>query len=999
METINVLHLSDIHIDTNNKAKIERQLKTLWIDIEQQTKEGGIDLVLVTGDITFSGTREEFDCASEIFFDKIVRRLHVNKKKIAVCAGNHDIDRSRVDVFEDEGLDTQLTNCKIANEYLSNKTFSNIERLENYNSFIHSYFKTPTDNCHVQFIDKYGIKVGIACFNSSWRCFKGSGSEVLYLTEYQVDHALEQLEDCHVKIAIMHHPVSDLKDEGLQENLFLNFDFIASGHVHKTETLGIVSPNFKCVTLRSHATYTEHYTTGYNIYNIDYPKGKLDVHYRKFISGRGEYDFDIDNAKGGRASFDINLKNLEENIVLCRKISETKNNIDSDIKKQLSIYQDRDSPIFVTPNVTKVVKTNTKSRKELDISIDVKDLKSSIIYGPDKSGKTIFLENLVSKINSNVSINSDHIAIYHDLEEELLTEFEFQNLLNSFHESFDDKKEATLVLCLDHLNQENAVSQCNLFKSFETNNVKFYISTKNQVSFNNFFIDDWEYLEINYWGPTRIRELAQQWFDGSSIDINQVCEFIKNSLQNSDLPATPIVICLYLQAFSLCGGKVTSLSFLELLEKIETSRLSSEGSSIQQSTYHKKMILMKIAILCCNKGINQVSERDTIMMIDDYFSTSGHEVNSAEFLDSLISYGFLIINSNDVSFRYYIFFDYYLAKACKEGLYEHDKLIRNLTIGICHSEAISLYSGLFRENKEIAYAIIKLMENEFKPTNEFNLKNLDSLIKGLSLGNTSSVEDVILNDRETKNQLESTIDQDFLESQLSYTSERQVRLFFISSNAFDQEFIVLKQLYSLRLFYNSFRNLEGIPLEDKILLLDDILSYHIECNMSLITDIISNNDEKDFKSIIAYFWTSAGQAFMSEHMYNENLSKTLTTYLEQCTNDFKKMLVVCLCGDLKVKSYTSIIKEFIETTDSKSAIEIMRLKIRQIITRLDSENIPIELISLLKLTLSKRKQEVSDHHWENKQNQNNNIIREIESVKKNHKSTWLRSLNTLTLFD
>jgi predicted MPP superfamily phosphohydrolase len=102
MSEITILHLSDIHFkkkkDEKNKTfrqKVqERLVEAVTGHLEEHKK---LDFVAITGDIAFSGKKEEYDEA-RVFLDKLKKRLPKGTEFLAV-PGNHDVDRDKIDEF------------------------------------------------------------------------------------------------------------------------------------------------------------------------------------------------------------------------------------------------------------------------------------------------------------------------------------------------------------------------------------------------------------------------------------------------------------------------------------------------------------------------------------------------------------------------------------------------------------------------------------------------------------------------------------------------------------------------------------------------------------------------------------------------------------------------------------------------------------------------------------------------------------------------------------
>lgn len=93
------VHLSDIHFDAKdgdlpdeNTAARQMLLDDLQLCVE---RFGPPDAVLVTGDIAWSGQAAEYEVATQ-FLERVTNVLGIERGKVQVVPGNHDVDRGRV---------------------------------------------------------------------------------------------------------------------------------------------------------------------------------------------------------------------------------------------------------------------------------------------------------------------------------------------------------------------------------------------------------------------------------------------------------------------------------------------------------------------------------------------------------------------------------------------------------------------------------------------------------------------------------------------------------------------------------------------------------------------------------------------------------------------------------------------------------------------------------------------------------------------------------------
>lgn len=85
------LHLSDLHIGSSNEAQASA-MNQLVSAIEKSSDGRALDLILMTGDLAFSGKSHEYTNLSELLINPL-RNLSIAKNaKFIAVPGNHDID-------------------------------------------------------------------------------------------------------------------------------------------------------------------------------------------------------------------------------------------------------------------------------------------------------------------------------------------------------------------------------------------------------------------------------------------------------------------------------------------------------------------------------------------------------------------------------------------------------------------------------------------------------------------------------------------------------------------------------------------------------------------------------------------------------------------------------------------------------------------------------------------------------------------------------------------
>jgi 3',5'-cyclic AMP phosphodiesterase CpdA len=98
MSTITWLHLSDFHFRAGERHTWDEDivLRALLDDVRARMEDGLTpDVILVSGEIAFSGAPAEYALARQ-FFNDLLEVTDVPKTRLFTVPGNHDVDRQAI---------------------------------------------------------------------------------------------------------------------------------------------------------------------------------------------------------------------------------------------------------------------------------------------------------------------------------------------------------------------------------------------------------------------------------------------------------------------------------------------------------------------------------------------------------------------------------------------------------------------------------------------------------------------------------------------------------------------------------------------------------------------------------------------------------------------------------------------------------------------------------------------------------------------------------------
>ena len=324
MATVNWLHLSDWHQgagDFDREVVVHELKKDLARRTDLNPALARIDFVFFTGDLAYSGKKEEYEEARRLLLEPVRTVLDVEKEHLFLIPGNHDIDRRAFRRLGPE-LQQPFTSPEQAGEWLGNEEMRSdvVKPFSAYQQFVNDYKPAGFGNFGAGYkctID--GKEIGIVGVNSALMCGRdpqntGKINDYGFLTvgEAQILHTLSDIATADVRIALIHHPFDWLEpvDRNRMENrLQQACDFILRGHVHEQGIQQIASTQGDCVIVRGGTCYNgripdrPQYINAYNFVIYDTETRKGTVYLRRWKLTDDGWTADTDRAKDGKYRF------------------------------------------------------------------------------------------------------------------------------------------------------------------------------------------------------------------------------------------------------------------------------------------------------------------------------------------------------------------------------------------------------------------------------------------------------------------------------------------------------------------------------------------------------------------------------------------------------------------------------------------------------------------------------------------------------------------------
>jgi len=287
MAGITWLHLSDWHQkgeDFDRKVVRDQLIE----DIKNRQEEispdlAKIDFIIFSGDVAFSGKKEEYEAAQKYLFDPVLEATGLPAERLFIVPGNHDLDRYAFELLPDSILKPFESNEQVNTWLIDDKKRDRLlEPFEAYREFVTKYTgHRSSDYRCVQTIIINGKRVALLGLNSALMAGRKNETGAvndegkLIVGEPQLYDALAHIVSCDVRIAVMHHPLELLAEfernlitQRLQDNDGCHF--LLCGHQHKAKAYQVTGTTGNCVIIPAGSSYSNRdYHNGYNFVHLN----------------------------------------------------------------------------------------------------------------------------------------------------------------------------------------------------------------------------------------------------------------------------------------------------------------------------------------------------------------------------------------------------------------------------------------------------------------------------------------------------------------------------------------------------------------------------------------------------------------------------------------------------------------------------------------------------------------------------------------------------------
>lgn len=966
---IQIIHISDFHLESDD-ILIQKQniLDALVNDIKPKIPQPEKAIIVISGDLVdkggkgFKSIEDAFLSFEKQFIDKLSSELNINKEHFFFVPGNHDVSRVDIDEFAEIGIKSQLKSQEEISKFIKSNKINgkNINRIKKYKEFESKYYNDFPEKQLSLFDSNFKLPklgIGVACLNSSWRCFDDNDKGNLIIGKEQIESALDYLKEADIKIAIAHHPYEYLLEDdkkAIKPVISSNFDILLVGHAHCNDiafTRDFYGTILCCQSNASIADFSKNtdYQSGYSIINFE--KGKrTTISYRKYLHMHKKFvsNTDIGNDSGEIIIDYPNPQKIEQDKIIDKVINTLQEIRCEDVNEHLFVHgTDAKCPckvndLFVEPTISNLPETHANIDEITYYSVSklVQIRENFLIYGLKESGKTILLDKLMIEFTKEYSIQKQIPVILRF--NEIGTKEISQKIRDYIGISSKEYRECLInsnfVLLIDDIDfGEEGKSNLNKIIQFIRDNPSVrVIATKEQILENNLpedFLDfnadfNFSIAFIQNFKSAHIKSLIQKWFPEKTADYqNRINKVIKN-FEALSLPRTPLSVTLFLWIIDKQENRPINNTILvsqvveNLLEHINIENIYADTFN----SANKIRLLSHIAKFMHDDGDAIRSYRISYTALLDFVTTYLNlkfDISPKKVIDDFVKRGILLYNDeNYLKFKFAFLYHYFLALHLDNDIKFRDSIL-NIDNCLNYIDELEYYSGLHTNSEELLSLSQDLLMQVFA---DYNLDIVDKYDKidpffdsKDSLSDRMNIDKV--KRKPTEHELEKLYDEQIknipIKREIEKRSEGNVKPIDKTLKLASQIFRNTEEINDSAKRLLSLKNIIRSSISYLILYRDSLIRYYIK-NQEKPAGLPPNVNFGFYIKILPllhqllmseWIGTDKTKLIIGEKIKEDKLNLTIS--------EFEKFLTIFIFSDIKGKDYKEVIKSYLKQTKWK----------------------------------------------------------------------------------
>lgn len=696
---LGILHLSDIHIAqaTDGSLAITDNIARASYDIAHRSNAF---IILITGDIAFSGSSSEYLLAKE-FINDIKGRVFAETERpveVIVTPGNHDCVLKPVDIVRKIVIEQVIQNEKMAAEpdivEQCTKVQHNFFSFRNEIETVKPIFSDSLWNEYELIVGNASVR--ISSLNAAWmsRIPEPQG-ELVFPIERYYEH-LEAASD--LRLSLVHHPLNwycQSSFHPLKKALRIHSNAILSGHEHSAGSEEIIDPAVGNVLLFEGAALQPHGDSNNHRFScllFDLDEGVVAEERYRCSGQYPEKTEDLFHALKKSTGCGVNNK---INGAFLERLSDAGGNFTGTDSRSISAED-----IFLYPELEDGTAENDKRFIFADQIIKSWEQGLRCVFlGDDESGKSFLLNRVFLDVHNNgglpLLIKASDLGSVGDHElSKRIRQLAISQYLNENDFNYADRKsKIALVDDIDRL--QGSKNQAKLIGYLSENFGSVIITASSRYQLNEFIdlsaaeaLSCYKNYKLRPFGHIMRHKLIKKWCMLSEIstkseldkkihDIERVLTVI---LGKNLVPSKPIYLLILLQSSDLQQhGDLQKGGFSKYYEYLIIKSLGEAGFKMD---YLHEMFSYLSSLAWFFKS-NNARELDSIKL-KRFNSQFSEEFTTVEFdsrFDLLVRAKILVLSGDFYSFSYSYIYFLFIGKYLSDNLYKED--IKSLVAGIC----------------------------------------------------------------------------------------------------------------------------------------------------------------------------------------------------------------------------------------------------------------------------------------------------------------------------
>lgn len=739
-----LIQLSDIHFKVNGINPLLERVDQLSSALISSARDAETCLLLITGDVAFSGAVEEYVIAQKFFEDlstKLKAGLNNVSVKLIFIPGNHDCDFSQ----KNNVREIVLPQVSVERDAPADVVESLIVVQSNYFEFVSTWNRDDisqlTDDIFKQI--RFSMPDGeieLNLINSAWMSTLHEQPGKLLFPAARISANNPEEEASTLAITLLHHPYQwfdPINARSLRAVIETMSDIVFTGHEHD-------SGSYRKSHKKQQMEYVEagvlqgdsRNLCEFNVVRVDLQNQQYVVNVFSWYDKDRYFKSEIsESVRFTRNSYRLrNEYNLTD---FCEKeLSDPGVKFSHPNKETISLQD-----IFVYPPIRQLHLPGAPEWIKTMVQGSIDDFLLNnpqiLFIGEEKSGKSSFAKvifrDLIKREFIPLLVSGGNFKGFDDasIESTLKKHYEATYSSPDF-QKFDQLNRERKVLIIDdyHKCHLNIKGRDQLIRGLQKRFDRIVLFGNDQLRFSDLIgektgqnLSFWDFstCEIMEFGKLKRKDLIEKWYLAGNIytadeaslkqDAIRAEKVISSLIGNNFVPSFPLFILAMLQQLQIQNPvETTAGSYGYLYESLLTISLSKnpylDNDIDTQYSYLSELAYVLFLQRSSSMDLSQLEDWH-LEYCDKYRLT----INKDDLMGYLDGVGILNVDNSEVSFRYPYIYYYFAARYFRDHITENEiRLhVERMSERLHHTESANIIIFLCYLSKD-PFILSKLLE-------------------------------------------------------------------------------------------------------------------------------------------------------------------------------------------------------------------------------------------------------------------------------------------------